>query len=388
MTHLVSKIEALLLEEPLDSLCGASAVYLAIENNILPPFEYVRGVIDRAVNSSLLKIESNERKTKVLEVLSQLIFNDEYGKCGYLVLVESGYISVRGLKALKALNIEKELYPNRSREEIDENINKLKYKLEANVSNLTWRDPEASMVISDDSFMVKNLGRRQKSTFLEPRENMKCAIPDSVTTKCNEFISNFNNSNTSWVMRNTSHDKMWKEDESTIIKITERILGTLLSNLINDIRFHMLLVHFYLTTSCRCILCISGEIWKNPAFMTSTSRSEQSEGTYVTDVIIPLLRSSLGGDIVCLSTAERQSLASKARRSIRVDEERMGKKPDIMGLLKRDEKILELMYVESSRIICTNSKKVDDDVKLLRETLDGMSFIGASCSQPETNLGS
>ena len=245
------------------------------------------------------------------------------------------------------------------------------------VSNLTWRDLEASMVISDDSFMVKNLGRRQKSTFLEPRENMKCGIPDSVT-KCNEFISNFNNSNTSWVMRNTSHDKMWKEDESTIIKITERILGTLLSNfLINDIRFHMLLVHFYLITSCRCILCISGEIWKNPAFMTSTSCSEQSEGTYVTDVIIPLLRSSLGGDIVCLSTAERQSLASKARRSIRVDEERMGKKPDIMGLLKRDEKILELMYVESSRIICTNSKKVDDDVKLWRETLDGMSFIDA-----------
>ena len=256
------------------------------------------------------------------------------------------------------------------------------------VSNLTWRDLEASMVISDDSFMVKNLGRRQKSTFLEPRENMKCGIPDSVTTKCNEFISNFNNSNTSWVMRNTSHDKMWKEDESTIIKITERILGTLLSNfLINDIRFHMLLVHFYLTMSYRCILCISGEIWKNPAFMTSTSRSEQSEGTYVTDVIIPLLRSSLGGDIVCLSTAERQSLASKARRSIRVDEERMGKKPDIMGLLKWDEKILELMYVESSRIICTNSKKIDDGVKLWRETLDGMSFIDALCRPVRNQFG-
>jgi hypothetical protein len=72
MTHLVSKIEALLLKEPLDSLCGASAVYLAIENNVLPPFECIRGVIDRAVNSSLLKIEGIERKTKVLEVLSQV----------------------------------------------------------------------------------------------------------------------------------------------------------------------------------------------------------------------------------------------------------------------------------------------------------------------------
>ncbi|RHZ82171.1 hypothetical protein Glove_113g64 [Diversispora epigaea] len=76
--------------------------------------------------------------------------------------------------------------------------------------------------------------------------------------------------------------------------------------------------------------------------MTSMSRSEQSEGTYVTDVIIPLLRSCLGGlpnGTICLSTVERQSLASKARRNLNVDEERMGKKPDVMGLLKQDDKI-------------------------------------------------
>ncbi|CAG8707263.1 15779_t:CDS:2, partial [Acaulospora colombiana] len=59
-------------------------------------------------------------------------------------------------------------------------------------------------------------------------------------------------------------------------------------------------------------------------------------------------------------TAERQSLASKARRSIRVNEERMGKKPDIM---------------------------VDDDVKLWRETLDGMSFIGSSCRPVRNQFG-
>ncbi|CAG8627836.1 13135_t:CDS:2 [Acaulospora colombiana] len=40
----------------------------------------------------------------------------------------------------------------------------------------------------------------------------------------------------------------------------------------------------------------------------------------------------------------------------------MGKKPDIMGLLKRDEKILE-------------------------ETLDGMSFIGASCRPAGNQFG-
>ena len=124
--------------------------------------------------------------------------------------------------------------------------------------------------------------------------------------------------------------------------------------------------------------------------MTSTSRSEQSEGTYVADVIIPLLRASLSGlpnGSICLSTAERQSLASKARRNLGINEERMGKKPDVMGLLKQDEKIIELMYTESSRIICSKSKKADDDVKLWRETLDGASFVSALCRPTGNQFG-
>ncbi|RHZ81431.1 hypothetical protein Glove_120g41 [Diversispora epigaea] len=136
MTYLVSKIEVLLLKELLDSLYSVFTVYLVIENNILSPFECVREIIDRAVNSSLLKIEGIEQKTKVLEVLSQVgknsdyvisIFNDDF-------MAESRYISVRGLKVFKVLNIEKKLYLDHSQEEIKENINKLKYKLEANTS--------------------------------------------------------------------------------------------------------------------------------------------------------------------------------------------------------------------------------------------------------------
>ena len=37
---------------------------------------------------------------------------------------------------------------------------------------------------------------------------------------------------------------------------------------------------------------------------------------------------------ICLSIAKRQSIASKARRNLRIVRERMGKKSDIMGLLK------------------------------------------------------
>ncbi|CAJ0843190.1 19380_t:CDS:2 [Entrophospora sp. SA101] len=254
--------------QPLDILCGASAVYLTIENDTLPPLENVRDIVDRAVNSSLLKIEENERKTKVLEVLSQV----------------SGYISVRGLKAFNVLNMERELPLDYTREKIEENIINLKYKLEhprsevdinlygslrqalenINSSELTWRDPEASMVLSNDSDIVKNLQPRQKNVFLEPRENMKCIIPESIKAKCNEFVSGFNNSNTLHDTRNIFHDKSWKESESKLMEITGHILSTL------------------------------GEIWSNPAFMSSVSRSEQSEGTYISDIIMPLLRSSLG----------------------------------------------------------------------------------------------
>ena len=124
--------------------------------------------------------------------------------------------------------------------------------------------------------------------------------------------------------------------------------------------------------------------------MTSISRSEQSEGTYIADVIIPLLRTSLSdlpNGAICLSTAERQSIASKARRNLGIIGERMGKKPDIMGLLKQDEKIIELLYTESSRIVCSNSKKSDDEVKLWRETLDGTSYISALCRPVGNQFG-
>ena len=43
--------------------------------------------------------------------------------------MESGYISVHGLKALKVLNIDRELPLDHTQEEIEENLNMLKSKL-------------------------------------------------------------------------------------------------------------------------------------------------------------------------------------------------------------------------------------------------------------------
>ncbi|GBC23950.2 hypothetical protein GLOIN_2v1485562 [Rhizophagus irregularis DAOM 181602=DAOM 197198] len=76
---------------------------------------------------------------------------------------------------------------------------------------------------------------------------------------------------------------------------------------------------------CR-ILDVLGEIWSSPIYATSTSRNKQSEGTYITDVIVPLLRASLANlpnGYICTSIAERQSIASKIRKNKGIDGERI-----------------------------------------------------------------
>jgi hypothetical protein len=72
MLNLITKVETLLLQESLDTLCGASVIYLTIENNTLLPYNDVREIVDRAVTSSLTKINDVERKTKILEILPQV----------------------------------------------------------------------------------------------------------------------------------------------------------------------------------------------------------------------------------------------------------------------------------------------------------------------------
>nr|CAG8489698.1 14578_t:CDS:10 [Entrophospora candida] len=137
-----------------------------------------------------IEAEENEQKTKVLEVLSQIA--DEY-------------IIVQGLKVFKALNMERELHLDYTREKIEENIIKLKYKLEAKVdidlysllrqalkninsSELTWWDPKASMVLGD------NLGIREK--YESPPEELvqkyiNIATPPNTQKSTCQWFSRF-----------------------------------------------------------------------------------------------------------------------------------------------------------------------------------------------------
>ena len=60
---------------------------------------------------------------------------------------------------------------------------------------------------------------------MESRENMKCALSDSVVAKYVNFVEVFNNTKNARSMKNILHNKKWKESETNLVKITERILG-------------------------------------------------------------------------------------------------------------------------------------------------------------------
>jgi hypothetical protein len=72
MSNLVSKIENVLLTGPLDAVCGANVVYLAMNGNNLGKYEDVRTLADSAVNSALTKVTDMERKMKILEILAEV----------------------------------------------------------------------------------------------------------------------------------------------------------------------------------------------------------------------------------------------------------------------------------------------------------------------------
>ncbi|PKB96179.1 hypothetical protein RhiirA5_404502 [Rhizophagus irregularis] len=331
-----AKVEKLLLEGPLDAICSATVIYQTMNRNDLLPYEEVIKIVESAVKSSLERIRDFQRKESVMEVLTEM---------------KSGYKSILGLNKIKVLDTNKESTPDTTEEEIKKNIEMLNEKLKhplgdddgplysalkktvENIvlSDLTWRDPVANMVLSDNSYIVTGLHRKLKPIFMEPCNKMKCTPPKLVVKKCEDFLENFEVLSTHKIVENAKHDNKWKEDDSDLLKITGRILDVL------------------------------GEIWSSPIYATSTSRNKQSEGTYITDVIVPLLRASLvnlPNGYICTSIAERQSIASKIRKNKGIDGERIGKKPDIMGIMKQDTNDIELIYVESSRITCSKKKKM------------------------------
>ncbi|CAB4389196.1 unnamed protein product [Rhizophagus irregularis] len=91
---------------------------------------------------------------------------------------------------------------------------------------------------------------------------MQATLPPTIQEKCKTFIKDFRIENIDEFSQKLSHTGTWKEREEDLLQVTEKILDTL------------------------------SNIWKNPAFEPQNAKF-QSEGTYITDVIVPVIRSAL-----------------------------------------------------------------------------------------------
>ncbi|KAF0413849.1 hypothetical protein F8M41_007712 [Gigaspora margarita] len=340
-----------LITYPIDYIAPFSVINEAMEYDPSIQQEELREVVTRAVNESAdTYFEDMEALERLNRICTQ--FNDAFEE-------------VRSVNNVQ----EAKLKSNLNKQNIAENIDDLKKKLERSssdhafellerlnslpIKDLKWNDPLASQVISDKSKLVQNLDETSKKSFMEPFNKMQVRVPSNIRNICTNFVKSFHDDDMESLPRKLSHDNSWKENKTTLANVVKDILGSLNS------------------------------IWMNPAFYAEFAR-DQSEGTYVTDVIVSLICATLNQlpikKYAFLSSAERQSLASADRRG-------RGKQPDIMFLEMCCEKIYELMYIECSRLICTDRKKKDDEVKLWREMNDGMRYVYKSCRPVRNEFG-
>ncbi|CAJ0842283.1 2000_t:CDS:2 [Entrophospora sp. SA101] len=186
-------------------------------------------------------------------------------------------------------------------DEIEENVNTLKVKLMKDstplyqtlysavnscpIDELTWKDPLASQVISNKSSIVENLSPNLKRHFWYKL----------------------------FIIKKITHNGTWKESEKNISDIVKGAF-TLLE-----------------------------EIWVNPTFNSDLARL-LNEGTYQSTVIFLSIREILKnlpfGLFSFISTSERQSVVSSNRKG----DGNIGRKPDIMYVIRYLDVFFKIMY--------------------------------------------
>ncbi|CAG8473925.1 8108_t:CDS:2 [Paraglomus occultum] len=316
--YLCVKIAEYLSGLKTEHIMAATLIYQGLEENPWISKNELRGIVDRAVNLVQRSTTMDfERSGRLIQIIPQfdIAFDSIHN------LLDVGIIKTNKEKPLTS-------------EQINYNINKLRGKLangtsklyqelivilnDASISELTWRDPLASQVISAESELIKRLSNKQRKQFMKPAKEMMPEMPPMIQEECNEFVSNFPTRGVSRLPHGLSHTGDWKESEEKLNEVAINILGAL------------------------------KDIWCNPAFHPEFVET-LNEGTYVNNVVVPLIHAALFnnpfGESAFITTFERQSNASADRRG----DGKMGRRPDIMF-----------------------QKGDDDDVKLWREANDGM----------------
>ncbi|CAH1769691.1 9388_t:CDS:2, partial [Entrophospora sp. SA101] len=154
-------------------------------------------------------------------------------------------VAFEGVCSLRDIKTSKAIVSPISKEEISKNMRGLKSKLSVrkfsqlageirqllryvNNDELTWKNPLASQVISDDSDLVQNgLTILACQTFMKPAQCMQPTLPPIIQERCNSFIEHFNIENVDEFPRKLTNTGNWKETEEELVQITEEILDIL-----------------------------------------------------------------------------------------------------------------------------------------------------------------
>jgi len=133
---------------------------------------------------------------------------------------------------------------------------------EVTASSLEWSDLLANQIIDDSSDLVNGLSSPMKKKFLKPARQMVPPNLPIIREMCREFVTGFDRHQTEDIPRLLKHDVSWKESVEILKEVTKEILNTV------------------------------KDIWNNPAFGPNFVDS-LNEGTYVSNVVVPLIRATL-----------------------------------------------------------------------------------------------
>ncbi|RHZ82621.1 hypothetical protein Glove_107g4 [Diversispora epigaea] len=255
-TELYQMVHNFFTTSLIEYITAFSIIYQVIEDEPLIQQDVLREIVNRAIDAST-NIYSNNliAQNKLLRISIQ--FNNAFE-------------GVRSVYNIKRAKLKRPL----TKQEINRNIMDLRRKLtqsssqfaieiheglnNISESDLTWRELLTNQVLSDESNLVQNLSGSAKNSFMRSSHKMRVQLPSNIRDICTNFVKNFYDDDMEGLLQRLTHNNTWIESDETLVNVTDDILNS---------------------------LC---EIWRNPAFDGEFANT-QSEGTYVTDVIVPLI---------------------------------------------------------------------------------------------------
>ncbi|CAB5392099.1 unnamed protein product [Rhizophagus irregularis] len=96
------------------------------------------------------------------------------------------------------------------------------------INKLTWKNPIASQVISDDSDIIKNSLIGAYQFFMKLAKQMQIdSLPNIIQEECNQFLNDFKEENLNLLCNKYKYNNTWIESNEKLCEITKEILNTL-----------------------------------------------------------------------------------------------------------------------------------------------------------------